>query len=189
MPAPRNGGQRLIQRCKERASEPARISRSSLTGIPSWSSAVYGLAALLWLGQNGQSASVNSLENPVAPARQQCRPGLVAKFLGIIPLARIAQKLRTIGVGHDRFQVNEPPCGQVLFTPSSSRPVEARRSPPRGVLVDCPHFRERPDRYMAPSAQAVQQSTFARCGGAGIRIVEKSEQSLAFRIAFPNLNP
>src|SRR5215475_5164821 len=89
IPAPRNGGQRLIQR--RRAWE--------FPGPPSSRRRALWVMLGLWLRWRGESTAVDGFEDFVSAASEQCGSGFSAQLLRFIATARVTQNFRPVGVG------------------------------------------------------------------------------------------
>src|SRR6202034_4483753 len=112
------------------------------------------------LRRQGQAAAVDGLHDLVAAAKEKSCSGIAAELLGIIPVARVAENFRPVGVGDDRFQMQ--------FTVA--------------------HFREGADGNLAASAEAVEQSAFAGGSSMGGGVVQKFQLLASGAIAFANFN-
>src|ERR1051326_4091531 len=94
IPAPRNGGQKLIQRRRACALEPPRSFRRMLRVMSG-----------LWLRRDSQAPAVDGFEDLVAPASQQRCAGFFAKFFGVGAVPGVAKNFRAVGVRDDGFEV------------------------------------------------------------------------------------
>src|SRR5437899_12767273 len=111
IPAPRKGGQRLIQRRSACAPEPPRSLRRTLRVIP-----FVNLRALRgpclsqsWmrsrLRRNRQPAPVDGFEDSIATALQKRPFRLVAELFSVAPVAAVGQGLGAIVVSRARIRV------------------------------------------------------------------------------------
>src|ERR1039458_1211859 len=111
MPAPRNGGQRLIHR--RRAWELLVPPRSCRRTLPLF---IPDNDPGSWLRRDGQAAAVNGFEDFIAAAAEQRFPYRIAQCSGVveIAIARLAQQFRAVGVGDDGFEVqfSIPHCSE-----------------------------------------------------------------------------
>src|SRR5580698_10021432 len=146
MPAPRNGGQRLIER--RRACELLVPPRSSRRRLPLF---MLDHGPRSWLRRGGQAAAVDGFEDLITTAAEQRLADFVAELFRVVEVAvaRFAEKLSTIGIGDDGFEMQL--ADPVVFA----------------------NFSQGADGDLAASAQAVEQSTFAGGGGAGGCVVQK----------------
>src|SRR5215831_16545153 len=102
MPAPRKGGQRLIQRWRWLAfSPPPSDCRRNRPCV----------MTALWLRRDGESAAVDGFEDGVAAARQQGRAGFVAEFFGIGSVTGVAEEFGAVGIGDDGVEMDDDPSG------------------------------------------------------------------------------
>src|ERR1700688_239309 len=112
MPAPKKGGQRLIQR--RRACELLVPPRSCRRTLPLF---IRDLCSQFSLGKSrlrrdGQAAAVDGLEDFVSAAVEQGFADCVAERFRIveIAIARFAQELRAIGIGDDCVEMESAPA-------------------------------------------------------------------------------
>src|SRR5215472_13414102 len=99
----------------------------------------------LWLRRDCQAADIDSFENGIATAGEQCGSGGIAESFRIVSIARVAEEFGAVGGSDDRFQVK----------------------------LAVTYFGESTDWDLAASAEAVEQGALARGGSAGVRVIQE----------------
>jgi len=115
----------------------------------------------LWLLGDGDSLSVDFFQDGIAATPQERFADFASQFFRIIAVAGLAQDLRAVWIGDYGVEMKAP----------------------------VPHLCGSADRYLAASAQFVQQSSLARGRSARSRVIEKGKVLPDGGIALADLNP